>query len=356
MNFSNFSLRNKLIAILLPLGFVYAIAIGFFFLDTTDTLISNTSMGSIKSNSVVMQNLIADYETKALSIATLFAQNQSIQSAYLNPDEVAGSNELMLAITPLINEIKKDTKIKDFQIHYHKAPAKSFLRSWTNKRFDDLSTFRPTILEVNRTKASLKAIEFGVGGFAIRGLAPIIIEGNYLGSVEFLYDIKDILGLFATDVKTNDMFNIVSSEIAEIALTEKQIEEFYSLKIGDYFVSKQSAQWFSTNELLDEKVVDLMKNTNELIVENIGDIYYSLNPIFDMNNKKIGYVAFVINNEKLSNHQFQDILIKVILILVLVMMFIGAIILLIDRFILRSVRTATRMAQEIASGKLENYR
>ncbi len=352
MKFSYLSLRSKLLVILLPLGFLYCVAVAYFFINTTDNLLESNSIANEKLNSEIMKKIVDDFESKALNIAVIFSKNDAIKEAYTNLNDTIGSDLLMKSIKPIISEIMKDNKINDFQIHYHKAPAKSFLRSWTKKRFDDLSKFRPTILEVSKTKEPLKAIEFGVGGFAIRGIAPIIFDGDYKGSVEFLYDIKDVINLLTTDTTQGDMFNIVSSNVAENALKKEQIEKFYKQKIGNFYLSEPNAEWNKPIELLDETTLNEMENSDEVIVKNKGHIFYSLNPIFDLNKAKIGYVAFVKNNTQIIDAQSKEIFIKVALISIMVIIFIILIILTVDYFILKPIRKATLIALKVANGDL----
>lgn len=354
MIFGNLSLRSKMLALLIPFGLLYCAAVAYFFFDTSDALIDNSSLDEEKKNSIMMQQTIKDFQNKALTIATIFAKNDNVPAAYSYPNEEQGSDFLKSAIKPMISEILTNKEIKDFQIHYHKAPAKSFLRSWTKKRFDDLSKFRPTILEVSSSQRPLKAIEFGVGGFAIRGLAPIFSNGAYLGSVEFLYDIKDVLQLLTTDTTTTDMFNIVVAETAENALKPDQIKKFYAKRIGNFFLSKPSSDWINQEELLSEDVLAEMNNSKNVIIKQKGNIFYSLNPLTDLYGKTIGYVAFVKNNEELIQKQMNDIYFKVGIIVLLVLIFVGGIILVVDRIIIQPVRVATKIANEVSKGNFSS--
>ncbi len=352
MFLNKLSLKNKLLTVLLPLGIVYSAAVAYYFFDTSDSIIRNTTLESEKKNSAILKNLIKEHQNKALIIAKIFASSPFVESAYLNTDEKAGSDFLMNALKPQIDAILSDQDIKDFQIHYHKYPAKSFLRTWTNKRFDDLSKFRPTILEVAITQKPLKAIEFGVGGFAVRGIAPIFVKQQYVGSVEFLYEIKDIMSLMSSDKSNAGIFNLVDASVAETALKKEQIEKFYSKKILDYYISNPNSDWIKPEELIDEETQKLIKSNNELQIGSKGNIFYSLNPLFDINNKKIGYVAFVKNNEEMIKSETNALLIKVIIIAVLVMIFILTIIFLVNHFIIKPIRKATALAKEIAEGIL----
>lgn len=355
MKFSQLNFRYKLFILLVPISILYTIIFVYFFLSTNNELIEDFSLSEVDQNSKIMNKLINDYQTKALVLAKLFANNENVYKAYLNPNEEEGSNFLKKAITPLINNISKDINVKNFQVHYHKKPAKSFLRSWTDKRFDDLSRFRPTILSVFNTKEPLKAIEFGVGGFAIRGITPIIYNEDYLGSVEFLFEIKDLLNTMITDQSKSDILNIVEVETAEKALTQSQIEQNYKIRIDNYLVSDVTTEWIKIKELLDDEVLDLMRKTNTAIIKNKGDVYFSLNPIFDYEGNKIGYVAFLINNSQNIAKLKNAALIKVLILFASFVVLIILLLVIIDKVIIQKIKLATEIALKIAAGDLSYF-
>ena len=72
------------------------------------------------------------------------------------------------------------------QMQFHLAPATSFLRVHMPKKFgDDLSSFRHTVLEANRTGKPVLGLENGVGGMGIRSVLPVRMDGQHVGTVEF---------------------------------------------------------------------------------------------------------------------------------------------------------------------------
>jgi methyl-accepting chemotaxis protein len=91
-------------------------------------------------------------------------------------------------------EFKTYTNYKNIKIHIHDADVHSFLRAWKPTKFgDDLRGFRKTIVNVKENKKPLVAIELGRAGLVLRGLAPIIEDGEYLGSVEFMQGLNSIV-------------------------------------------------------------------------------------------------------------------------------------------------------------------
>lgn len=85
-----------------------------------------------------------------------------------------------------------------FGIHYHLPTSFSLWRAWNPRqnRSDDLRSFRRMVNEANQPPyAPLRGIEVGVGGFAIRGILPVVDpdSGAHLGTVEMLGDFNAAL-------------------------------------------------------------------------------------------------------------------------------------------------------------------
>ncbi len=112
---------------------------------------------------------------------------------------------LRAATTGYTAGYREQTGAKNFDLHFHLPNSHSLLRvgqmDWQTKRdgkkldiSDDLSSFRPTVTQVNRERKGVKGIEVGRGGFAVRGLVPVTGgDGSHLGSVEMLGDFNAIL-------------------------------------------------------------------------------------------------------------------------------------------------------------------
>jgi len=93
---------------------------------------------------------------------------------------------------------------RKFQLHFHLPNGRSLVRLWREKQVtrngmnldvsDDISSFRPTVVDVNRTGKPVMGIELGRAGFDIRGVAPVRnATGKQLGSVEVLADFDSVL-------------------------------------------------------------------------------------------------------------------------------------------------------------------
>lgn len=82
-------------------------------------------------------------------------------------------------------DLRQNFDIAQFQ--FHTPPATSFLRLHAPDNFDDdLSSFRRTVVETNRSVEPVLGLEVGRGGPGTRVVHPVITsDGRHIGSVEF---------------------------------------------------------------------------------------------------------------------------------------------------------------------------
>ena len=124
-----------------------------------------------------------------LSNAALFSRTKAVQDAY----ETAYKGNLNKADDPQMELARQQLREyfrsiekgfgetfagSSLRIHFHVPPARSLLRLWKKdqKESDDLSDFRNTVTTISGgSHKPITGIEIGRGGFAIRGIAPILI-------------------------------------------------------------------------------------------------------------------------------------------------------------------------------------
>ncbi len=164
----------------------------------------------------------ANMQGRALAVASLFSRLPAVQESYRlaargNMNDEADSlcqaarDRLRREIAPFAAGYREQTGAKSLRLHFHLPTVRSLVRCWRDgwqtKRngkkidvSDDLSSFRRTVAEVNRTHKPVTGIEIGRGGFAVRGLCSIDDDdGTHLGSVEALADFLPILDMMKSD-------------------------------------------------------------------------------------------------------------------------------------------------------------
>jgi len=129
------------------------------------------------------------------------------------------------------------------------------VRLWKPEKYgDDLSGFRKTIVAVKERKAPLAAIEIGRAGLVLRGVAPVLEDGRYLGSVEFIQGLNSI-----SKTAKKDGIDIVTvmdrkfSDIATFLKTQQTLMGRYAL-----VTKKGSVIDHAANALIVQLVVMLI--------------------------------------------------------------------------------------------------
>ncbi len=277
------TISKKIIKKLLILSAI-VITIAFLIAYIATIEVENDVYMQTKTNLQSEFNDLLKYKlTLAKTNAISLASNSAIKEG-LKID----NRELVINILKdLKKSFRENTDLKDLKIHIHTKDIKSFVRSWKLDKYgDDLKNFRNTIRYVKYTKKALSATEVGRAGLVIRGLAPILEDNEYLGSLEFIQDYDSIAQKFASR----------GEEL--LVLTDKKFMR------QDTITSKRNFKNFIiTQQTINEDFFNNFKSIdlNSLIKKGfIADdkYFYTIVQAKDFRNNNVGY--YVIGS-KLSN-------------------------------------------------------
>jgi methyl-accepting chemotaxis protein len=180
---NNWSISQKIYIPLfggIVIGFILILFSSFLSIKGIEKDVYENEQEALK---IYVKNQLESQYDVALTNAITIAGNYYVIEALLNNDRAIA----IKGLKELTKLYKEKTDFKEAQIHIHTKDIKSFVREWMPNKFgDDLSGFRQTIKSVKETKQPLTAIEMGVAGMSLRGVAPILKDGEYLGSVEFI--------------------------------------------------------------------------------------------------------------------------------------------------------------------------
>ncbi len=216
--------------------------------------------------------------------AMLLSGNEYVTSLVMDGDRAYSQKGL----SELLRNFKKDTSLKNIKIHIHDENVHSLLRVWNPKKFgDDLSSFRKTIVEVKKSRKPLVAIELGRAGLVLRGVAPIIELGKYMGSVEFMQGFNSIV----KDGKKSkyDVLIVLKKEYLKVATLLKK-----SKTMGDYAlaVRENSANMEFFGEL---NGMNITKTKTLLRTKNYA---FTSMPLYDFSGNLVAY-ALIGQNKKI---------------------------------------------------------
>ena len=245
----------------------------------------------------------------------------------------------------LIQSYKENTNYPDVKIHIHTADVKSYLRQWNpEKRGDDLSSFRHTINKVKATKKPLAAIEIGRAGMVIRGIAPIIKDDTYLGSVEFIQGFNAIVKSAKKDLDADIL----------VLMDKKHLNVGKSLKNAPQAkdTALSQAKEISNMELFGEiKNLDLQNVENSFKTPNY---YIVKQELKDFQGKRVGLILIA---DKISHveHAIDEAkggMVQQIIIMALIDLFIiVALILVLKNTVSRPLENLKHKAEDLASGE-----
>ncbi|MBC2605852.1 methyl-accepting chemotaxis protein [Pelagicoccus albus] len=215
-------------------------------LDQNISKLTNTFLNQIDSEA-----------HSALGHASLFARDESVLLAYaeasLGNNGVAVDPHTQAARQQLKEYFKSKTEGFEsyagnpYQLHFHLPTARSLWRVFRPKQneCDDISSFRHTIKRIDQgSHEPVTGIEIGRGGFAIRGIVPIIdSEKRFLGSVEYLGDFTSIFESLAKE-PSRDLAVLMVSDYLSIA-TKLQDQNKHPRTGKFTFVNSTNKDYFS---------------------------------------------------------------------------------------------------------------
>ena len=350
-------------AITLAIGVCCYVIIQKQFESLNDTNIQNL----VEARSSQMQQAIELCSEQAMRMAALMSRMPEVEAAYKKAMEGDTSDEnstasqqgremLRKSLAPMIDGFTAVIGEKP-QIHYHLPPARSFARLWRDKQTkkgdkwvdisDDLSSFRPTVLDVNKNGKALCGVEIGSGGFEIRGLAPVTgIAGNRLGSVEVLVGFTHVLDGLTTNAGQSALL-YMNAEHLKFA-TGLQNKDKHPI-VADSYVLVRGTKDGKIEILLDKAFLDATRKGSTTKI--VGSTLLSGMPITDYQDKQIGILVFSTDLTEQQNIMSRAGIIITATFLTLLVVPLIMIFVVLSITVLRPVRSIRQTIQEIAEDR-----
>ena len=222
-----------------------------------------------------------------------------------SPQSQEARELLRRELAPMLDSYREFAGTK-LQLHFHLPNGRSLARLWRDKQTrvkgewvdisDDISSFRPTVMDVNREGRPVKGIELGSGGFAIRGVVPVTgPDGRLLGSAEVLQDFKPILDSAAEEGKF-DLILYMNSD--QLAIATALQDPGKNPHIGD-FVRVTTPRDDSVTRYITPELLTAGKNGSTF--ESHGSLALATLPIADYKGNQLGVLVCAMNTEAVSD-------------------------------------------------------
>lgn len=177
--FSNAPIGQRISMGIMSLVALMSIGLTLEALHTTRVLVDQEASNALHRYRGIVDTSIKNQAESAVSIASTIAQLSAVKEAFLKQDRSA----LLSEFRGSFEQLKSEHGFGQFQ--FHTPDAHSFLRVHKPAKYgDDLSGFRQTVVNTLKEGKPVSGLEQGKAGFGIRGVVPIKVANETIGSVE----------------------------------------------------------------------------------------------------------------------------------------------------------------------------
>ncbi len=187
------------------------------------------------------------------------------------------------------------------RLHFHLPNGRSLARLWREKNIrrdgqwldvsDDISGFRRTVVEVNRTGEPMLGLETGRIGVDVRGLLPVVSPaGRHLGSVEMQTEFEPVARTVAANDHEHLLF-FVDTRLLDIASGLRDTER-HPVLAGRH-VRVFGTGLASLDDLVTAGLLDAARE--ELVVETQGRHALAAFPLADYSGDRIGVMVYILD-------------------------------------------------------------
>jgi methyl-accepting chemotaxis protein len=342
---------------------------GYFFINQKFcTLKGNNFKQLIENKMSQVQSSIDFAKQMELEKAAFFAKLPVVVKAY----ELARTGNIDEPYDPKVQQarifLRKAMKyhIKGFEslenvgklkLHFHLSNGRSFLRTWRKKQkkingqwkdiSDDLSGFRQTLLDVNRSGKPRSGIELGRGGFVIRGIVPIKNESlETLGSLEIYMDFKPLMDKACQKVQTESLFLFMNADLLPITKRLNDPKKYPVFSNKYVFV-------YGTGNHVGKKHIQLnliKKGKSQFVFTQSGKYALGYFPITDYKSTQIGVMVYLFD-KYLCDAQIASLHYTIIGMIIFMLIVWGTIVYLImSKFILSPIEKVLKFSKLFANG------
>ncbi len=361
------SIRYKL---LLPalVAFVLLGTTAYLVMDhLLDTMLFETSEKLIQNKEEEINLGAKTLSSKATQTAAIFSRMPDVVRAYetalagaIDTEESSSAARARDMLRQSLASVVQGVAAAGsgaLDLHFHLPNSRSLVRMWRDKQVqrngewidvsDDLSSFRSTVLEVNRTKKPVSGIELGRGGFVLRGLVPVQApDGRHLGSVEVLTDFNQMLKSKAQQEEEN-LLLFMNAELLSLA-TGLQDTAKHPVLFGRYVLVFDSSNGSIGPLLSDELLHEGRQGISRL---NHGDMVLAAFPVKDYRGEQVGVVVYT---RDLSSEKSYVRMVGITLgglILLIMAVFIGLSFYVLFKTVFRPVKSIVHKIKDIAEDK-----
>jgi len=239
---------SRLQILFLLAGTALIILLGVFIInERTEELKHHKYLESVRDMTQKLHTYIAEKKDAMLLIAYTLAQDATIHQA------LHANNHEALAMEDFVATLIQNTSLEDIRFHIVTADAKSFYRSWTQKRGDDLREVRIDVVEMLQDPKPRSLISTGIYDITFKAMVPIYYEKKFIGIVEAISKTNSLVSKLKKDGYEGVM-------IVDKSYKKQLAYPFTKHFIDDYYVA--------TPNVAPELLTFIQKHSLEELINN----------------------------------------------------------------------------------------
>jgi methyl-accepting chemotaxis protein len=347
------NLQSRTIFPVISILVVIMVALAYYNYSSQVAVLNENAEATLRSALNNSQQSLDSSLNTYQQLATIVAANPNTEAAFAKGDRQA----LLRQYEPAYKLLKERFGLPSIKFDY--PPATNFVRIHQPQTFgDDQSAFRFTLVTANKEKKSVRGIEVGRVGLALRGVEPISYNGRHIGSVEFGGDLTPALTstkvIFGSDVAI-----LLGKRIAEAA---KIFESSKStlIPIGNDYIMTDATDSGLTQKLITAALLTdadrQLKSGTGYIVKRVkygnSDYFVALGPLKDFSGGTIGYLSILMNQTSVVKKIRESLYINIAIYAGVLLLISWAINLSLKKTVITPVINLTKIADGISMGKL----
>ncbi len=262
------------------------IIVSYFTITERIHSLTSQKYGEISNEMKNFLEVFIDEKQETMSLISLaLSHDAQIKKALIT------QNGDKLELQHYVEQFKNHAFLQNVWIQVITAEGKSFYRSWTSKKGDDLSAIRLDVAQIIKEPKPLDSISVGKFDLAFKSMIPIYHEGTFIGIIETISKFNSIV--LKMQDKAFDTLVFVDKSYKkqlEFAATDRFVGDFYMANINVKkelmaFVEQKGMEYF-----INTKGYYLAEEINRLItvfkLDDIEDnpmsyflLFYDLNQI-----------------------------------------------------------------------------
>lgn len=296
-----FKMNKKIVYIVLIITLVWT-ALAFFIISNRVNNLKDEEYKTISENiKNEIKVLIEEKAEAILIIALSMAQNSDIKEPLIH-------NTNVLNLDKFSSQLGEFTSLKNIWFQVISAEGKSFYRSWTQTRDDDLTKVRLDIVEMIKNPKVTSSISTGKFDLTFKSMVPIYDKGKFIGIVEAMAKFNSIA--LKMELKNYDMVMLVDKQY------KKQLENAYTkIFVGEYYVANQNVKRELLG-LIGEKTVEHFINIDTFLIDKESNKLVTVYKLPDIQNNPMGHFIIFHDLQKIDTSNITRVRDRLILVFI----------------------------------------